>query len=243
MISIVCVYNNKEILNKFLINSLKNQTADYELILVDNTQNRFKSAAKALNYGGKQASNEYIMFLHQDVDLSSDSWLEDTENMIKLPDVGIVGVAGNCENIDGIITIIEDDDPPKLAGPNNIYEIMEVQTLDECLIIIPKNVFEILEFDEKICDDWHLYATDYCLSVKKLGLKTYLIPKYIYHRSPGYSMSENYYLTLAKIIKKHKNFKKICTNTGCWSTFYSLKIQRTINPIKFAVKNIIKKLR
>ena len=67
MISIVCVYNNKEILNKYLIKSLESQTEDYELILLDNTQNKFNSAAKALNNGGRKAKGDYIMFVHQDV--------------------------------------------------------------------------------------------------------------------------------------------------------------------------------
>ncbi|GAG29809.1 unnamed protein product, partial [marine sediment metagenome] len=46
----------------------------------------------------------------------------------------------------------------------------KVQTVDECLIIIPRPVFDILPFDEKVCDDWHLYAVDYSLGVARLGL-------------------------------------------------------------------------
>lgn len=80
MISIVCVYNDEKILNDFLLKSLKAQTVEYELIKIDNTQNRFKSAAEALNYGGKKAKGEYIMLVHQDVDLSSDTWLKNEEN-------------------------------------------------------------------------------------------------------------------------------------------------------------------
>jgi hypothetical protein len=37
MISVVCVYNDKEILKKYLLKSLKNQSVEYELILIDNT--------------------------------------------------------------------------------------------------------------------------------------------------------------------------------------------------------------
>ena len=36
MMSIVCVYNNKTILEEYLLKSLKKQTSKYELILVDN---------------------------------------------------------------------------------------------------------------------------------------------------------------------------------------------------------------
>lgn len=57
MISIVCVYNNQDILNDWLLKSLKNQTIKFELIKIDNTRNTFKSAEEALNYGGKKANS------------------------------------------------------------------------------------------------------------------------------------------------------------------------------------------
>ncbi len=244
MISVVCVYNNEDILNDYLLDSLESQTADYELILIDNTENKFKSAAEALNHGGKKAKGTYIMFVHQDIDLSSDNWLKDTEKMLNsLTNIGILGVAGNCENVKGTTTIIKDGDPPKLAGPNYLNEITESQTLDECLIIVPKSVFNILHFDEMVCDDWHLYAADYCLSIKKLGYKVYIAPIFVYHLSPGYSMSENYYLTLNKILKKHRNnYNEIFTNTGCWNTLYPLKLQRKLIPLKLGFKKRLKLL-
>ena len=52
-----------------LLKSLQNQDADYELILVDNTNNRFKSAAEALNDGAKKSSGDFLMFVHQDVEI------------------------------------------------------------------------------------------------------------------------------------------------------------------------------
>jgi Glycosyltransferase like family len=238
MISVVCVYNDNEILDNFLLKSLKNQSIEYELILLDNTNRTFESAAQALNYGGKKAKEKYIMFVHQDVDLSSNSWLEDTEKILdSLPNLGILGVAGRSENVKGIITIIKDGYPPKPAGDNYFNCIRDAQTLDECLVIVPASVFEILTFDEKICDNWHLYVADYCLSVKEQDYKVYLAPVFIYHRSAGYSMSEKYYTILEKLMKKHgKYYKRICINTGCWYTSYPLRLQRTLAYIKKRLK-------
>jgi len=51
-----------------------------------------------------------------------------------------------------------------------------VQTLDECLLIVPGSVFAKLHFDEKTFDGWDCYGADYCLSVRQLGLKAYVIP-------------------------------------------------------------------
>ena len=68
MFSIICVYNNKKILDEMLLRSLSTQTKEFELILLDNYQNKFKSATEALNFGGKLAKNDYLMFVHQDID-------------------------------------------------------------------------------------------------------------------------------------------------------------------------------
>ena len=68
MISVICVYNNKEILNDFLIKSIKQQSfIDYELILLDNCGSHYKSAVEALNKGAMQAKGDILLFIHQDV--------------------------------------------------------------------------------------------------------------------------------------------------------------------------------
>jgi len=243
MISIVCVYNNKQILDNYLLKSLKNQTAEFELITLDNTQSKFKSAAEALNYGGKKAKGKYIMFVHQDVDSFSISWLEKVEKVLdKIPNLGIAGVAGKKDET-GMITNIKHDNPPRLAGKIQIKIPEEVQTLDECLIMIPQSVFNMLHFDEIVCDNWHLYAVDYCLSVKKLGYNAYVIPMFVHHGSPGSPMSKEYYSTLGKLLKKHKqHYDRIYTTTGNWSAFYPLRVWVGTILQKLGIKRQVKTL-
>lgn len=227
MISIICVFNNREILNNYLLKSLKNQKVEYELILIDNTREKFESAAKALNYGARKAKGDNIMCIHQDVDLCSNTWLEEIEKVLKkLPNFGIAGVAG-VKDVKGVITNINHGKTPRLAGNIQIKKPIKVQTIDECLMIIPKSVFDILQFDEKTCDNWHLYAVDYCLSVKeKLSLDVYVIPMYLYHSSSGV-ITPGYYQTLNKLLKKHKDsFRWIYTTMGYWNTLYSLNLQK-----------------
>ena len=256
MISIACIYNNGKILNDYLLKSLKNQTVDYELILLDNAKGKYKSAAEALNYGGRRAKGKYIMFVHQDVDLSSNSWLGDVEKMLdSLPTVGIVGVAG-MKAKKSVMTLVKHGDPPRWAGSIIIKKPEEVQTLDECLVIIPKSVFKSLQFDEKICDDWHLYAVDYCLSVKRLGYDVYVIPMYVYHLSPGIKpknklrivldlgpFPKGYYLTMKKILQKHKGYYKRIYATGDdWDTSFPLILQRVLCLAKAGIRIPFKKL-
>jgi GT2 family glycosyltransferase len=255
MISIICVYNNEWILQNYLLKSLSEQNTDFELITIDNTENRFKSAAAALNWGGNQAAGDYLMFVHQDVDLCSDSWFDDVEALLDfLPDLGIAGVAGVRER--GAtrkerFRNIQNQKPLEryrnaiTQGPQSLHfgvpilQSEPVQTLDECLVIIPKSVFSVMQFDEATCSDWHLYSVDYCLSVKTRGFGVYVIPKHIYHQSMGVEKSslqvlisfslysEEYYRTLKRILKKHKNqFEWIHTSCGSWNVAYPFTLQR-----------------
>ncbi len=180
MISIVVIYHNKQILDNILLKSLKSQTARFELILLNNVKKRFKSAAEGLNYGGWRARGKYIMFVHQDVELNSPKWLETAEKTLDgLSKLGIAGVAGK-DDYGGDRGYISDCG---VIWGKPFQKSQEAQTLDECLLIIPKSVFSQLRFDKLLFDNWHCYGADYCLATKRLGFKTYVIPNFIYHRS------------------------------------------------------------
>lgn len=227
MLSIVCVYNNENILNNYLINSLNNQNSDYELILIDNTGGKFKSASQALNYGGKKANQKYIMFVHQDMNLISPNWLDNAEDILNtLNNLGVAGVAGKNKDHWLPLSNIKDGLPPQHVSPQKITIPMRVQTLDECLLIIPKKIFNMLSFDDVTCNDWHLYGVDFCLTIKKLDYEVYVLPLHAHHRSKGESMSERYFETLEKILKKHSNYRLIYTTVENWLTFVPLCIQR-----------------
>ena len=237
MISIVCVYNNETILNEYLIKSLDSATSKYELILVDNRENKFKSASEALNFGGNKAKGDYIAFIHQDIKFNSQNFLDELEAILnKTNDLGIAGMAGVSEDIKGVISNIVQGESSDSVGKNKIEKPLKVQTLDECLIVIPSSVFDRLKFDEKTCDDWHLYGVDYSLSVGELGFSAYVLPMCIYHRSPGYSMSEGYDITMKKLLKKHKdNYKWIYTTLGNYNTHLPLSLQKNAKKVLIPV--------
>jgi len=224
MISVVCVYDNERTLKNVLLKSLAKQTVEYELITLDNTRNRFISAAEALNYGGAGAKGDYIMFAHQDMWLGSDSWLEGVEQTLKsILDLGVAGVVGMSENGgtwgERVRYSIEFFNEACLAGVDPVEEPEEVQTLDECLLIVPRPVFSKLQFDEKVFYGWDCYGADYCLSVKQLGLKAYVIPAPCSHsclRAIYRPWEFKELLRFHKrLYKKHsKNFKTIYTTFG-----------------------------
>lgn len=229
--SIVCVYNNEQVLNDWLMKGLKTQDSQFELVLVDNTGGKFKSAAEGLNYGGAKAEGEYIVFIHQDVRLLSADWLRRAEAFLReLPDLGVAGVAGMIKGRGcGFFRVgtvpLENKACFVFHGPEKkpvecgraFSGPVEVQTLDEQVLIVPRKVFLGGGFDDQACSGWHLYGVDYSLSVKKRGLKACALPIEVWHMSAG-ALDEDYYATLNKILKKHSSEDIIYTTCGLWYT-------------------------
>ncbi|MFA6434236.1 MAG: glycosyltransferase [Elusimicrobiales bacterium] len=235
--SVVCVYNDAETLAGWALKGLKEQALGFEPILVDNTGGAFRSAAEGLNHGGAKAGGEYIVFMHQDVRLLSADWLRRAEVLLRaLPDLGAAGVAGMTKGGSGglfrvgafplenrAVFVYQGPEKERLESGINSSAPVAVQTLDEQLLIIPAKVFSAAGFDAATCAGWHLYGVDYSLSVKKLGLKAYALPLPVWHRSTG-TLNREYYGTLNKVIKKHKEEKVLYTTCGLWRTSVFLNL-------------------
>ncbi len=232
MIAIICVYNKREIYQKCLLKSLQAQNTSFELIALDNTDGRFSSAAQALNYGADQIASKksrYIMFVHQDIDLNSNSTLSDAENFLKtLPNLGIAGVAGRRGKGEAILSNITHGQLHQQAG-KPIEQPVEVMTVDECCIFIPRDVFIGCRFDELACTGWHTYAVDFSLSITRKNMGVYVIPLKLHHLSDG-QLDRAYFKTLKRVLHKHKNnYREICSTCGCWSTREPVLLQMIKN--------------
>lgn len=219
MISIICLCNNKKVYNQYLKNSLANQrNCSYELLLIDNKNNKYSSASKAFNEISKIAKGDLLMFVHQDIELTDEYTLNKIEDCFKQThDLGIIGIAG-AKGKD-VISNIYHSEKKVLVSSNHITEVTEVNSLDECLFVVPKDIVLNNPFDEEICNNWHLYAVEYCYRMKTLGKKVAVLPVEAYHVSYGDFMSEGYYQSLELLAKKyHNSFKTIDTTIRSWST-------------------------
>ncbi len=231
--TIVCVTNDRATLERFLLPSLEKQTASYELRLVDNAIERHPSAAAALNAGARGARGKHLAFIHQDVALLSPTALADAAAaMDKLPDVGIAGPIGMAEcGPDwkwgvGHGAVLGGDWPGKpVPGFTPVTGPTPVQTLDELLLIIPATVFARCTFDEKACNDWHLYGVDYSLTVRSLGLTAYVLPIPVLHLSLG-TIGLVYFKALARVVRKHRSVRRIFTT--CAATY---AVPRLVAPL------------
>lgn len=117
-LALVCCYNNEKQLNELLLDSYNKQNVECEKILIDNSDNKFSSAAKALNYGASISKSNYYIFLHQDIKFLDSNVLKNFYEELK-ECKGILGVAGVKEDEKKVFTSIVHGENKEIAGKRN----------------------------------------------------------------------------------------------------------------------------
>lgn len=222
-ISVICVYNNANQLETELLKSLKNQDVEYELVLVDNRNKQYPSAAKALNCGAVRANGEYLIFTHQDITLKEKNALRDFSDAIRYVGYGsLIGAAGAIEgDAENKSNFTEGDSIDYSYVHNCSGNLQEVSCIDEAFFGMTKETWQRHHFDEELCDNWHLYAVEASLYARKQGFSVFLKPVQIHHSSLGH-ISQAYMRTLKRLCKAYRrDFKRI------WTTCYKVRT----NPI------------
>lgn len=239
MISVLSVISNKETAKQYLLKGLSNQDTRFQLILLDNTGSKYRSASQAYNFGITKATGEYIIFIHQDVFLPYSNWLREAEDSLcSLSELGLAGVAGMLKPrfLNQYELYMRYYSLRKLGllrlwfqryGRGNLFhgpekavwmgkqiaEAVPVQTLDELILMVPCKILKQISFDEMTCSDWHFYGVDYSLTASRQGYKVYVLPLKAYHASLG-KADRSYYSTLIKINCKHRQERVINTTIG-----------------------------
>lgn len=168
-VSIICVFNDEEVLQSCLRASVEAQSADApetELIAVDNRAGAFGTAGAALNHGARLARNPVLVFVHQDVVLHSLVELERAAgDLVADASIGIMGAVG-----------IDDDDRVLGRIRDRIVHIGEpapvprdVDSLDEVLLMMTREQ----ALREPIAEDgvlaWHAYGVEYAARMRRAG--------------------------------------------------------------------------
>jgi hypothetical protein len=243
MITVVTVFNDRDVFESMLGASVARQRTAVELVALDNRGGRYSSAAAALNAGARQAAGDILFFAHQDVRFASDAWLaEACRQLDTLSGWGVAGVAGARapapDELGGdrvIVSNIEDSVPPQRAGHVALTAPVAVDTVDECAFFVPARVFSQFRFDEHSCPGWHLYAVDFSLTVRTAGFHAYALALPLYHRSGGRTVrvaalstyESAYFRALRRVLRKHRaQYVRVPTTCGTWSTRRSVLLQR-----------------
>jgi hypothetical protein len=170
--------NNRHVLERNLLASPCLQPGHpHEVLLQDN----FASAALAYNDAIRKATNDLIIFIHQDIFLPR-PWLSQVEhNLHQLeradPTWGVLGCWGATTDgrflghiySTGLGVLGADFDGPT-----------PVQTLDEIVLIVRKSTG--LVFDGTL-PHFHFYGTDICLRSERHGRGCYVIPAFCVHNT------------------------------------------------------------
>lgn len=239
IVSVICVYNDADAFEKQLVRSLKIQDIKYEIIGIDNTTNRFESAAAALNYGSMKAQGDILVYSHQDIYLKRNDELKKFVKAIEDCEIGtIVGTQGVKEPSKiyySNISCAHED----VYAIKNLYseKLYEVSCVDEGFFGMKRETWEKLKFNEILCDNWHLYCVEMCLHTRKNGNKVYVFPTQLHHFSMG-SISLGYMKNLKKLCSVYrKDFKYI------WTTCYKVRTNKLYINGLFTIWILNRKLR
>ena len=243
MISIICAFNNKDMLEECLISSLKKQSyKDFEKIMVDTKKLELKSASSALNYGASIAKGDLLVFCHQDIVLTDVDFLKRLVDLSSQLEFGVLGVAGTEIGSNTVITNIFHGSEKTLSGNKTIALPTQAESVDECFFAIKKEKFSGFTDYGNV---WHLYAVDYCYKARfENNQDIFVLPLELYHVSPGYSLDISFYTTFKKVVKKYKKYTRIFSSTCyfCENNFFVfLKID--ISMLKFKIKKMLKKVK
>lgn len=213
---IVC-YNNSIQLGQ-MIETLHSEKNTIVYNFIDNTNQRFPSAASAYNHAiQEQIPSDVIIFCHQDIRFSRDSidiivdaCLKDKNTLF-----GTAGVKNEGRlNWGGIISTL--DGAKMNWSSNDENNTVSVFVLDECIIAGHVSLFNKVSFDEDVCYNWHLYSADLCLQCHAVGAPVKIIDMKVKHLSPGH-VNWAFIKTEGRLAHKYRKNYKIISHTNGWT--------------------------
>jgi Glycosyltransferase like family len=181
-ISIICVFSDAEVRRLCLDRSIDEhrREADVEYLPIDNTDGSFPTAGAALNHGAALATNDYLVFVHQDVYLHSVRRLERAAGMLADdPGIGVLGASGITADGELVGRI---RDRVILLG-RQASRPYDVDSLDELLFMAPRSLITREPLSEAPELAWHAYAVEYGLRARSLGLRVCGLDLAVTHNS------------------------------------------------------------
>lgn len=240
-LTIICVYNNKNILNTMLLESLNHQNVKSKTLLFDNSDNYYSSAAKAYSDLIETVQSKYVLFVHQDIIFDTEDSLINIYKYMLNNKESIVGVVGVKINDNKAYGTIREGVHGEYSRCFKIESAITVDAVDECCFGGKVGLIRKVGFDSDTCNGFHLYAVDLCYAAKKMGIETCVVPSQLIHVSLG-NLSHDFFIRLKKLRNKYKkNFKYIRTcciqiETAKPVFYYELKYMK-----KIYIKHILQK--
>lgn len=224
-LTIAVAVNNDEVLRNNLYRS-PDILGRRELQIL--TRQGFASASLAHNSALDAASNDVVIFVHQDVYLP-EGWFSRLERALahlrrEGVDWGVLGCFGSrkgrAEGLGRVYTRGLGIHGASIDCP----EIVE--TLDEIVLIIRKS--SGLRFDPSL-PYFHLYGTDLCMAARARGLPSFAIPAFCVHNTNQLlKLPREFYECYRYIKHKWARYLPICTSCITISRFDAEVLRRKL---------------
>lgn len=221
MISVIVCSRSKDLPTEFRNNILKTIGCEYELIVIDNSSNRY-SIFEAYNQGIEKSIYDILCFIHDDIFFKSKDWGIVLKEIFSIGKIGLVGVAGaksksktpslwrDIEESHRVVNIYQ-----SFKGTNKQTEFWyggfnkneeEVVVMDGVFIAARKD--KRFKFDKSI-NGFHNYDFNICMEYHKLNFKSIITNRItLEHKSVGL-MNSNWLETSLYFTKKYKDLLPI----------------------------------
>lgn len=259
---VIPVYNNLEMTRECL-NSIRQYTEDYEIIVVDNgssdgtveylagqkdvkviRNDRNLGFACAVNAGIRASSGEYVVVLNNDV-LVTPRWLS---NMVYCaesdPAIGLVGpVTGKCSGVQKV--------PAQFSDPGEMFAFAEkwnqpnpsrwfdTNRLVGFCMLVKREVFgRVGLFDERF-GPGNFEDDDFCLRARLAGYRLIVAgDTYVHHIGSATFASSSIDYNALMNINRNKFIQKWQLG-GIYSLFRSKHLSENINPARVPVPKLV----
>lgn len=179
MLSIIICSRSPEAVAAISENVAATIGAPYELIAIDNSQNRY-GICEAYNVGARQAQYELLCFMHEDIKFHTPDWGRVVAAILADPTVGVLGVAGSqyqlhapsswwfageeYQRMQVLHTVANKEPVLDLVNPAN-ESLVDVAVLDGIWLCSRKEVWAAHPFDAQTFPEFHFYDIDYCTAL------------------------------------------------------------------------------
>lgn len=217
MISIIICSRTQFLSNLLLENLEKTVGCDYELIVIDNSENSY-SIFEAYNLGIRKSAGNYLCFIHDDVLFHTIGWGNALNTIFENNNkIGLIGVAGakfktkmpstwwdTPENLK-VMNIIQHFKSGKVEKLNygfNSSSLQDVVTLDGVFMALRKETNIVFN---TLLTGFHNYDINICFECNSKGYKIVVTDKIlIEHFSTG-TVNDSWVDSTFKIHKLYNN--------------------------------------
>lgn len=180
-VSIVCVFNNIDVRTECLDQSISRYQGivDIDYLPIDNRNQQFSTAGAALNHGAARARHGLVVFVHQDVYLHSIDRIVEAGVGLLDGSWTMLGASGMTSAGELVGLLRDRTDLIGRSAPSPV----EVDTLDEVLFMIDRDVLLTDPLTEEADLAWHAYAVEYAARLRSSGRSVGAVDLQITHNS------------------------------------------------------------